>query len=82
MRNHQPALVQHQMADQRVDPVGGGAAEVVRFGFELLQRFRQTMADLDLAAAQLLHQLDVVIAGHAQGSAVGHHRHHQTQHAR
>ena len=45
-------------------------AELLALRLELLERVGQAVRDLHVAAVQLAHQLDVVVAGHGQRDAV------------
>ncbi len=51
------------------------AREGGRLPFDLGERFGETVRDPNVPAAELPHQLHVVVAGHAVRRAVGHHPH-------
>ena len=71
------AVVEHDVADEPVEERLDLVAELVGSRVELLERLGQAVGDLDVAAAQLAEQLDVVVAGHAERVPGGDHRHHQ-----
>jgi hypothetical protein len=82
VRHHQPAAVEHIVADQAVEKGRNLLAKLGRLGLQLRQRLGQPMADLHIAPAQLLHQLHIVVARHRQRLPGHDHGHHQAQHAR
>ncbi len=81
VRDHQLAVVEHVVADQPVHELLGLLAELLRLPGELLQRLRQPVGELDVPAPERAHQLVLVVARHAERVAVGHHAHHQPEHA-
>jgi hypothetical protein len=66
VRDDQAAIVEHVVADERVDEVGHACAKVRRLGLELGERLREPVRDLHVAPAELAHQLDVVIPGNGK----------------
>ena len=82
VRHHQPAAIQHVVADQAVDELGCPGAELFGLVIQLLHRRVQAVAALDVLAAQRLEQLGLVVAGHAERGPGRHHAHDQAEHAR
>ncbi len=80
--DHQPAAIEHIMADQSIQKLQRLGAKGVRFAAQLLQRFGQAVADLHLSAAQGPDQLEIVITDHAIAIAAVHRRHGQPQYVR
>ncbi len=80
MGHDELAVIEHVVTDQTVDEVGDLWQQLGWFAFELRERLGQPVGDAHVLAAQLPHQLDVVIARHRQGGALRRHRHDQPQH--
>jgi hypothetical protein len=66
MRDHEPSIVENVVRDQTIDELDHILFELGRLTFKLSQRLGQPVRDLNVAASQSVHQLDVVIAGDAQ----------------
>jgi len=81
VRHDEPAIVQHEVADQAVDPLLDLCAELGRLQRELRQRLAQPVRDLHLTADEGALQLIVVVAGHAERRVGPLHAHRQAQHA-
>jgi hypothetical protein len=77
MGHDQLSIVEHVMADEAVQEFGQRLAkmiaDVVEKGIDLGQRIRQPVRDLHLLASQFAQELDVVIAGDAEGRSRGNH---------
>ncbi len=81
MRDDEFAAVENIVADEPVEKLQHLIAKLVGLGLELVQRRLQPVRDRDVLAAQLAHELDIVVAGHAQRVAAFHHAHDEAQHA-
>ena len=62
MRDDELAAVEHDVADEPVEEVACPIAELVGLQLELLQSLARAVGDLHVAAPELAHQLDVVVA--------------------
>ena len=80
MGHHEFAIVEHVMAHEVVDELGDALEEILRLAGELRQRFREAVRDLNVAPAELAHELHVVIARHAQRRAAGDGVHRELEH--
>ena len=80
MRDHEPAAVEHVVADQPVQEGGHPGLEVGRLGGQLGQGLLKTMSALYGPAAQRAQQLVLVVAGHADGVPGRDHAHDEPQH--
>ena len=68
------------MADQAVQELLDGRAELGGFGCKLLQRLGQAVCHLHVAAAQRAQQLVLVVTGDAEGVTGADHPHDEPQH--
>ena len=80
--DHEPPVVEHEVADELVDEVRDSGAELLRLRLELPEALGQAVRDPDVAPAQLPHELDVVVPGHPERSPGLDHRHREAQHGR
>src|SRR5688572_14487754 len=73
MGDDKSAVVEHVMADKAVEKLcqffTERLAKLVRQGVDLGERLRQTVRNLHILAAQLAHQLHIVIAGNTESGA-------------
>jgi hypothetical protein len=81
VRDHEPAAVEHVVADQALDERFHLGDELRRLGVELGERLRQAVSELDVAPVELAGQLLLVVARHADRRSGRDHAHHQAQHA-
>ena len=79
VRDDEPAVVEDVVADEAVQKLLHVGAELRRLLFEFRQRPVEPVRDGDVAPFELPLQLDVVVAGHAEGGAGLRHRHHRLQ---
>ena len=82
VRDHQPAVVEDEVADQPVHERQRLGAELLALLAQLRERLGQAVADPDVGALERADQLGLVVAGDAQRGAGGDHAHHQPEHAR
>jgi len=82
VRDDEPAVVEHGMADEALEEVADLVAKLRLLPVELLERLPQPVRDLHVATLELAHKLCVVVAGQADRGAGGGHRHDEPQHAR
>src|SRR5262249_60477583 len=66
MRDDQPAVVEDVVADETVDEIPNGRAELRRLEIQFSQRAIETVRDGYVASLQLSLQFDVVIPRNAQ----------------
>jgi hypothetical protein len=79
--DHEPPLVEDEVADQPVAEVEDLLAELLALPAQLLQGLGEPVGGRDLGAPERADQLVLVVPGHAQGVAVADHAHGQPQHA-
>ena len=82
VRHHEPAVVEHEVADQPVHERQRLSTEVLALLPQLRERLGQAVADPDVGALERADQLGLVVAGDAQRGADGGHAHDQPQDAR
>ncbi len=70
------------MTHEAIEEVGDARAELRRLALELLDRCGQAVRDLHVPAAQLLHELEIVVARDGERSTRIHHRHRRAQYVR
>jgi hypothetical protein len=76
------AVVEDVVAHEAIEEGCHLGAEFLGFGRELLDGLGEAVGDLHISAAELLRQLDVVIAGDADGGAGLDHAHGEAEHRR
>src|SRR5258708_2886828 len=67
MRDHEPALIEHVMANEAIQEFCGLATEIGGFRSKLLERFRKAVADFDVATFERPRKLHVVVARDTNG---------------
>src|SRR5215208_6404160 len=82
MGYHQLAAIKDIVADQSVEKGCYLLPKLWWLGLKLCQRFSQAVRDLHIAPAQLLDELDIMIAGDRQGTSGCDHLHCDTQYTR
>jgi hypothetical protein len=80
VRDDEPPVVEDVVADELVDEVGDGRTDAGRRLLELRHRLGQPVRELHIAAAELAHELHVVVARDAEGGTRADHSHHEPQH--
>jgi hypothetical protein len=78
--DHELAAIEHEVTDEPVDERRDARRQLGRRARQLFERLREAMAHRHVAARELLVQLDLVVAGHAQRRARARHVHHQLEH--
>ncbi len=74
--------VEHGVTDQRVDELGDLDTELGSLGVELFHGLGESVRPRDVPPVEGPLQLDLVVAGNAQGGSVRDHVHHEPEHCR
>lgn len=82
MGDDKPAFIEHMLADEVVEERLDGFDELRRLGGELRQRLGEAVGDADILAPELAEELDVVVAGNAQGGPGRPHVHDEAKNGR
>src|ERR1051325_7497139 len=82
MRHDETAVVQNVMTDETVDEVSNVFLQLGWLLVQLFERLGETVCDLNVATAQLAHQLRVVISRDGERVARLRHVHDELQHFR
>jgi hypothetical protein len=79
VRDDELAVIEHVVTHQAVDEFRDSSTKFGRLRLELCERLGQPVGDAHVFAAQLPHQLDVVVARDREPGALGGHRHDEPQ---
>ena len=79
MGDDQLAVVENDVADQRVKEVAGVIPKLVGLAGQLVERFGKAVGDLDVTALELADELDVMVARETDRGPGMDHRHHELQ---
>ena len=82
MGHHQSSAIEHVVADQTVEELGGANRELLRLAGELFERFGKAVRDSDVLAAQLSDELHVVVSGNCEGASARNHLLRYSEYAR